>query len=65
MPAEMSDHWIQLCKRAAHEQDPIRFNELVHQICEILDRKQRSLAAPPQLQKRGRHNLLASSPVTN
>ncbi len=64
MPVEMNDHWFQLCKRAAQEQDPIRFNELVHQICEILDRKQRSLAAPPQSKPR-RRNLLATSTVTS
>ncbi len=43
MQGATKERWLLLCEQATTEQDPDRLSELVHEICELLDQKQRRL----------------------
>jgi hypothetical protein len=45
MKGETHELWVQLCEQAAVEQDPKRLLELVTQINDLLDQKERRLKA--------------------
>jgi len=44
---EAKECWMYLCALAAEEKDPVRLRKLIHQICELLDAKQRRLDLKP------------------
>jgi len=43
MQGEKKERWMQLCAQAAVEQDPDKLTELVNQINELLEEKERRL----------------------
>jgi hypothetical protein len=47
MQGEAKELWLYLCGLAAEEKDPVRLSKLVHEICELLDAKQRRLEVKP------------------
>jgi hypothetical protein len=47
MQGEVKERWMHLCGLAAEEKDPVRLRKLIHQICELLDAKQRRLDLKP------------------
>ena len=55
---------MHLCSLAAEEKDPVRLTKLVHEICELLDAKQRRLEMkPPSHPKKERSESRAQSGV--
>jgi hypothetical protein len=44
---ENREEWMELCARAAKEQDPEKLMELIAQINQILEAKERSLKSNP------------------
>jgi hypothetical protein len=47
MQGQAKEDWMHLCSLAAEEKDPARLNKLIHEICELLDAKQRRLQVKP------------------
>lgn len=49
---EKTERWMELCRQAAIEQDPQRLMELVKEINDLLEAKERRLGIlPPQIDK--------------
>jgi hypothetical protein len=49
MQGETKERWMELCAQAAVEQDPTKLMELVREINELLEAKERRLGIlPPQ-----------------
>jgi hypothetical protein len=49
MQAEQKERWMELCGQAAVEQDPAKLMELVREINNLLEEKERRLGiTPPQ-----------------
>ena len=48
MKGEKKEIWMQLCERAATEQDPDKLMELIKQINDLLEEKERRLKASPK-----------------
>jgi len=46
MKGEVKERWMELCQQAAVEQDPARMLELVSEINDILEAKQKRLSHP-------------------
>ncbi len=52
MQGEKRDRWMELCAQAANEQDPNKLLELVKQINDLLEEKERRLGVlPPKRDK--------------
>lgn len=52
MQSEKKQRWMQLCEQAAVEQDPHRMLELVTEINDLLEEKERRLGiVPPRVQQ--------------
>jgi hypothetical protein len=51
MQNEQKEEWMRLCERAANEQDSQKLLELVKQINQILDEKDKRLKKKAQAQK--------------
>jgi hypothetical protein len=43
LKGEVEEHWMELCRKAAVEQDPKRLMELIHEINRMLDEKEQRL----------------------
>lgn len=48
MKGEKKEIWMQLCERAATEQDPEKLMELIKQINDLLEEKERRLKGSPK-----------------
>ena len=48
MQGEKRERWMELCAQAAIEQDPQKLMELVREINELLEEKERRLGIDPQ-----------------
>jgi hypothetical protein len=51
MRGEKKERWMQFCELAAEEQDPQKLLELVKQINDLLEEKERRLGILPDFQK--------------
>jgi hypothetical protein len=52
LQGEKREHWEQLCKQAADEQDPEKLMELVNEIYRLLDEKEQRLKQQKQIETR-------------
>ena len=52
MKGQKKEIWMQLCERAASEQDPDKLMELVREINRLLEEKERRLKNTPRSPKR-------------
>jgi hypothetical protein len=53
LKGEKKEMWMQLCERAANEQDPEKLMELVKEINRLLEEKERRLKNTSDNRKRG------------
>jgi hypothetical protein len=51
--AEVKEHWLQLCERAAVEQDHGRLLQLIAEITRLLEEKERRLKDEKRAQAQG------------
>jgi len=53
MQGEKRERWMQLCEHSANEQDPQKLMELVEQINQLLEEKERRLGILPKTSRNG------------
>ena len=53
MQGEKRERWMDLCSQAASEQDPVKLMELIKQINELLEDKERRLGILPKRDEKG------------
>jgi hypothetical protein len=60
MKGETRERWRVLCEQAANEQDPEKLMEIVKEINELLEAKERRLGILPQKEKKEEKEQLGS-----